>query len=104
MRSVWQFPIPTGQGLLGTVAETTFEVNVPNGAKFLTINRNGKRESALYFEVDPNEPVLTRRFAWIPTGGPVPDGATYLGTFDVETHSAVAHWMDARLLFHVYEL
>jgi hypothetical protein len=96
MRTIWQYPIPTGQGLGGV---EPFELMLPVGAKFLAIERNGMAEPSLYFEVDRDAKMEPRRFVYLPTGATLPAWALrYLGTFAI-----LPYRFEGRLVFHVYE-
>lgn len=103
-RVVWQYPIPTGQGLGGFEA---FDLRLPRGARFLTVEKNGRGEAALYFEVvyvREHEEIVDeiRRFAYVPTGAEIPPIPTrFLGTFALGGRPPSGF---GRFVVHVFEV
>ena len=85
MKTIWKFPINPGPQT----------VNIPIGAKFLSVNTQGVSSPAMWFEVDSNTPPEARHFVVFGTGFDMGDfEGKYLGTFLIEMGA---------LVFHLYE-
>lgn len=88
-RVVWKFPLGFGGGLA-----SGFDVYMPAGATVLTAAMQ-YGSVVLWADVDPDEPLTSRRFGLVGTGNPVPwPSVTYVGTVFPDEH----------FVFHVFEV
>ena len=71
MRSIWKYPLKV------TSAQ---DIEMPDGARILSVQMQGE-QPCLWAEVDPNQVRERRKFFVAATGGPAPERAQYLGTF-----------------------
>lgn len=91
MKTIWKFPFEVTD---------TVDVQMPLGAEILHIEtqQQGSLDvPCMWALVDPNKPVVTRRFKLFGTGHPLPediDGMVHVGTFLLAQGNFVGH------LFH----
>ena len=71
-------------------------INIPQGAKLLTVQVQEGRDPQLWFLCNENEPMSTRIIAIYGTGNPIPDDpGEYISTFQE---------FNGELVWHVFEI
>lgn len=83
MKTIFKYDISENTGVL-----------MPEGAQVLTVQMQ-RTSACVWAVVDPNAPMVLRRFVLYGTGHPLPDEpGTYVGTFQVAGGSLVWHLFD----------
>jgi hypothetical protein len=72
-------------------------VRMPQGAKLLHVHEQ-KGQVCVWAECDPMKPTALRHLEIVPTGNPLPQGGTYIGSAHVASMT-----MGMMLVFHVYD-
>lgn len=81
MKTIYKYQLQT---------KTNQTVNVPEGAKFLTVKtQNG--EPCLWAEIDPSNPITPRKIAIHGTGHLISDNLQYISTFEMSNGNLVFH-------------
>jgi len=83
MKVIWKF----------TIRPFTTTVRMPRGAEILTV-REQHGEPQIWALVNPRELMGDREILIVPTGGDVPEGGKFVGTFFIENGSLVFHVFD----------
>jgi hypothetical protein len=73
MNTIYKYPLSLADA---------FELEQPEGAMFLACGVQGDQPVA-WFKVDPNRPHIRYKFCVATTGGAIPAGLYYLGTFQI---------------------
>lgn len=85
MNRIWKYKLRPGSTAL----------NLPHGAVVRHVGYQGN-DVCLWAEVDPDNADQRRIFFAVPTGGIVPDGATYISSVQFSEDELV-------LVFHIFE-
>jgi len=87
---IWKYELPV---------DDDFELTMPEGSQLLSIQiQLGTNNPCLWVLIDPNLPMVKRKFRTYRTGHSMPDGVhikKYIGTYQVRYGET--------LVFHVFE-
>lgn len=73
--TIWRYPVVPTPG--------EFDLDLPYGAAVLSVGV-AQGTGSLWVSVNPDNRVLPRRFLLAHTGGPIPDGWAYRGSFVID--------------------
>lgn len=91
MRTIYRFPLPI---------RDTFTLELPLGSKFLAAEcqLRAPHEPSMWFLVDPEREPVTRTFAVVGTGNPVPE---YVRE---DEHLATFQMLVGQFVWHLFEV
>lgn len=87
MKRIYKYPVPLNDDSA---------IDMPEGAQVLTVQMQHE-QVWIWALVDPDAPMVTRRFHIVGTGHPIehPDTLTYIGTFQVSGGMLASHLFES---------
>ena len=98
MLTIWKYPIRDVD-----IASAIFELDMPKGAKVLTVQMQGN-SPVMWALVNPETKKVKRMFLVKGTGHPIEDRATCLAISQPDTYIGTFQLAGGALIFHVFNI